>query len=210
VKVLLADDHSIVLDGLRRIIEDCEDMEVLAEASDGIRALEAALKTRPDVAVIDISMPDIDGLELINRLLSHYPDLPIVVLTVHEDKQYMFRAVQAGAMGYITKRSASEQLVHAIRKVQAGKRFFPEEVAEAIALQLSRGGSENDLPGSLSMRELQVLKRLALGATNQEIADSYNISVKTVDTHRQRILKKLGLRNNAEISRFAYQHRIIE
>jgi len=210
VKILLADDHSIVLDGLRRIIEDCEDMQVMAEAPDGSRALEAALQEKPDLAVIDISMPDIDGLELISRLLSHYPDLPIVVLTVHEDKQYMFRAVQAGAMGYITKRSASEQLVHAIRKVQAGKRFFPEEVAEAIALQLSRGGSENDLPGSLSMRELQVLKRLALGATNQEIADSYNISVKTVDTHRQRILKKLGLRNNAEISRFAYQHRIIE
>jgi DNA-binding NarL/FixJ family response regulator len=160
--------------------------------------------------VIDISMPDIDGLELISRLLSHYPDLPIVVLTVHEDRQYMYRAVQAGAMGYITKRSASEQLVEAIRKVQAGKRFFPEEVAEALALHLARGNTENDLPGSLSLRELQVLKRLALGSTNQEIAESYNISVKTVDTHRQRILKKLGLRNNAEISRFAYQHRIIE
>jgi len=209
VKVLLADDHSIVLDGLRRIIEDCEDMEVLAEASDGIRALEAALKTRPDVAVIDISMPDIDGLELINRLLSHYPDLPIVVLTVHEDRQYMYRAVQAGAMGYITKRSASEQLVQALRKVQSGKRFFPEEVAEALALHLSRKGSEKDLPGSLSMRELQVLKRLAMGSTNQEIAESYNISVKTVDTHRQRILKKLGLRNNADISRFAHEHNII-
>lgn len=209
MKVLLADDHSIVLDGLRRIIEDCEDMEVLAEASDGIRALEAALKTRPDVAVIDISMPDIDGLELINRLLSHYPDLPIVVLTVHEDRQYMYRAVQAGAMGYITKRSASEQLVQALRKVQSGKRFFPEEVAEALALHLSRKGSEKDLPGSLSMRELQVLKRLAMGSTNQEIAESYNISVKTVDTHRQRILKKLGLRNNADISRFAHEHNII-
>ncbi|MCF8031286.1 MAG: response regulator transcription factor [Desulfohalobiaceae bacterium] len=210
MKILLADDHSIVLDGLRRIIEDCEDMEVMAEAPDGARALEAALREKPDLAVIDISMPDIDGLELITRLLSHYPELPIVVLTVHEDRQYMFRAVQAGAMGYITKRSASEQLVQAIRKVQAGKRFFPEEVAEALALQLSRRGSEQDLPGLLSMRELQVLKRLALGSTNQEIAESYNISVKTVDTHRQRILKKLGLRNNAEISRFAYQHRIIE
>jgi len=209
VKILLADDHSIVLDGLRRIIEDCEDMEVLAEAPDGASALEAAMQEQPDIAVIDISMPDIDGLELINRLLSQYPHLPIVVLTVHEDRQYMFRAVQAGAMGYITKRSASEQLVQAIRKVQAGKRFFPEEVAEALALQVSQKGANTDLPGSLSMRELQVLKRLALGSTNQEIAESYNISVKTVDTHRQRILKKLGLRNNADISRFAHQHNII-
>ncbi len=209
MKILLADDHSIVLDGLRRIIEDCGDMEVLAEAPDGATALEAALAEQPDVAVIDISMPDIDGLELISRLLAHYPQLPIVVLTVHEDRQYMFRAVQAGAMGYITKRSASEQLVQAIRKVSAGKHFFPEEVAEALALQFARKGSEKDLPGLLSMRELQVLKRLALGSTNQEIAESYNISVKTVDTHRQRILKKLGLRNNADISRFAHQHNII-
>ncbi len=210
MKVLLVDDHSIFLDGLRRIIEDCEDMQVLAGASTGTQALEMALANRPDVAVVDISLPDIDGLELINRLLEHYPDLPIVVLTVHEDRQYMYRAVQAGAMGYITKRSASEQLVEAIRKLHAGKRFLPEEVAEALALQLGKSRPSIDNLESLSRRELQVLRRLALGSTNKEIAQSYNISVKTVDTHRQRILKKLGLRNNADISRFAYQHRLIE
>ncbi|MFW6216199.1 MAG: LuxR C-terminal-related transcriptional regulator, partial [Desulfohalobiaceae bacterium] len=139
-----------------------------------------------------------------------YPDLPIVVLTVHEDRQYMYRAVQAGAMGYITKRSASEQLVEALRKVYAGKRFYPEQVAEALALQLGQGKSGHGEHEPLSLRELQVLRCLALGSTNKEIAESYDISVKTVDTHRQRILKKLGLRNNADLSRYAYQHKIIE
>lgn len=210
MRVLIADDHSIMLDGLRRIIADCKDMEVSAEASSGGEALQLCLQDRPDVAVVDISMPDIDGLELISELLARYPDLPIVVLTVHEDQQYMYRAVEAGAMGYITKRAASEQLVEAIRRVHAGKRYYPEEVAEALALRVAKGARQGSPMDSLSMRELQVLKRLALGATNQEIAESYNISVKTVDTYRQRILKKLGLRNNADISRFAIQNNLIE
>ncbi|MFP4629341.1 MAG: response regulator transcription factor [Desulfohalobiaceae bacterium] len=210
MKILLVDDHSIFLDGLRRIIEDCEDMQVQATASDGAQALEKAGAARPDVAVVDISLPDIDGLELIQRLQVQYPDLPIVILTVHEDKQYMYRAVQAGAMGYITKRSASEQLVHALRMVYTGKRFYPEQVAEALALRVGQGRSGQGEHEPLSLRELQVLRCLALGHTNKEIAESYDISVKTVDTHRQRILKKLGLRNNADLSRYAYQHKIIE
>ncbi|MFO8031786.1 MAG: response regulator transcription factor [Desulfohalobiaceae bacterium] len=210
MNILLVDDHSIFLDGLRRIIEDCEDMQVQATASDGAQALEKAADCRPDVAVVDISLPDIDGLELIQRLQTQHPGLPIVILTVHEERQYMYRAVQAGAMGYITKRSASEQLVEALRKVHTGKRFYPEQVAEALALQLEQGKSGQGEHESLSLRELQVLRCLALGSTNKEIADSYDISVKTVDTHRQRILKKLGLRNNADLSRYAFQHKIIE
>ena len=205
----MADDHSIVLDGLKRILEDCDDLEVVAEAQNGEQALRLALERRPDVAVVDISMPGLDGLEVLARIRSLAMEIPVIMLTMYEEEQYMFRALEAGAMGYITKRSASEQLVQALRKVQSGKRFFPEEVAEALALHLSRKGSEEDLPGSLSMRELQVLRQLAMGSTNQEIAESYNISVKTVDTHRQRILKKLGLRNNADISRFAHEHNII-
>ena len=210
IRVLLADDHSIVLDGLRRIIEDCDDMEVAAEASDGAEALRLALDDPPDVAVIDISMPGYDGLEVVEELLSHYPKLPIIILTMHEDEQYVFRAVEAGAMGYITKRSASEQLVTAIRKVRSGRRFLPEDIAEALALRLVKGAKRGSPLDSLSTRELQVLKRLAQGQTNQEIAAAYYLSVKTVDTYRLRILKKLNLRNNAELSRFAMQHRIIE
>jgi two-component system, NarL family, invasion response regulator UvrY len=210
IKVLLADDHSIVRAGLRRIVEDSGDMTVVAEASDGNEAIQQVHKKEPDVAVIDISMPGLDGLEVIGRLRLQYPDLPILVLTMHEEEQYVVRAIEAGAMGYLTKRSAPEQLVMAIRKVNEGKRFLTAAAAETLALRVARGAQGKSTLDMLSMRELQVLRRLALGLTNREIADAYHISVKTVDTYRLRLLKKLNLRNNAELSRFAIQNRLIE
>ncbi len=210
IGVLLADDHSIVRDGLRRIVEESDDMTVVAEAADGREAIVRARNRRPDVAVIDISMPGLDGLEVISHLLSLYPELPILVLTMHEEEQYLVRAFEAGAMGYLTKRSAPEQLVTAIRKVHAGSRYLTASAAEVLALRLARGNRGGSPLDMLSTRELQVLRRLALGGTNREIAEAYGISIKTVDTYRSRILKKLNLRNNAEISRFAMQNRLIE
>ncbi|MBW1842246.1 MAG: response regulator transcription factor [Deltaproteobacteria bacterium] len=209
IKVLLADDHSIVRAGLRRIVEDSKDMEVVAEAADGREAIRQVRKKSPDVVVVDISMPDLDGLEVVSRLHADYPELPIIILTMHEEEQYVVRAIEAGAMGYITKRSAPEQLVSAIRKVLDGGRYLTDEAAELLALRVARGNARSSLD-TLSMRELQVLRRLALGHTNREIAESYHISIKTVDTYRSRLLKKLNLRNNAELSRFAMQNRLIE
>ena len=210
IKVLLADDHSIVREGLRRIVEESGDMEVVAEASDGKEAIHKIRKNRPDVAVIDISMPEIDGLEVLQQLQPEYPELPILILTMHEEQQYAVRAIEAGAKGYITKKSAPEQLVKAIRKVYAGSRYLSEEAAEALALRVAKGKSGQSPLDLLSTRELQVLRRLALGHTNREISENYNISIKTVDTYRLRLLKKLGLRNNAELSRFAIQNKLIE
>ncbi len=210
VKVLLADDHSIVRAGLRRLIEESGDMTVVAEAANGRDALRAVESARPDVAVIDLSMPGLDGLEVISRLHVDHPSLPLLVLTMHEEGQYVVRAIEAGAMGYITKQSAPEQLVSAIRKVIGGSRFLTDEAAEALALRVARGTGGQNLLDSLSMRELQVMRRLAMGATNREIASIYGISIKTVDTYRFRILKKLNLRNNAELSRFAIQNHLVE
>jgi two-component system invasion response regulator UvrY len=138
VKVLLADDHSIVRAGLRRLIEESGDMTVIAEAADGRDALRAVENALPDVAVIDLSMPGLDGLEVISRLHAEYPSLPLLVLTMHEEGQYVVRAVEAGAMGYITKQSAPEQLVNAIRKVIGGSRFLTDEAVEALALRAVR------------------------------------------------------------------------
>ena len=210
IKVLLADDHSIVRAGLRRIVEESGDMEVIAEAADGREAIRLVRKTAPDVAVIDISMPGLDGLEVVSRLRGHCPDLPILILTMHEEGQYVVRAIQAGAMGYMTKQSAPEQLLKAIRKMHAGSRYLTDEAAETLALRIAKGTGEQSPLDSLSMRELQVLRRLAMGHTNREIAGAYSISIKTVDTYRLRLLKKLNLRNNAELSRFAMQNRLIE
>ena len=210
IKVLLADDHSIVRAGLRRIVEESDDIEVIAEASDGREAILAVRKNRPDVAVIDISMPVLDGLEVITQLKSEYPDVPILVLTMHEEHQYVIRAIETGAMGYITKQSAPEQLVRAIRKVYSGSLFLSDEAAEALALRVAKGNKPESPLDTLSTRELQVLRRLAMGNTNREIAEAYHISIKTVDTYRFRLLKKLNLRNNAELSRFAIQNQLID
>jgi len=210
IKVLLADDHSIVRAGLCRIVEESGDMEVIAEAADGREAIRLVLETSPDVAVIDISMPGLDGLEVVSQLRGYCPELPILILTMHEEGQYVVRAIQAGAMGYMTKQSAPEQLLKAIRKIYKGGRYLTDEAAETLALRIAKGSGEQSPLDSLSMRELQVLRRLAMGHTNREIASAYRISIKTVDTYRSRLLKKLNLRNNAELSRFAMQNQLIE
>ena len=210
IRILLADDHSIVRAGLRRIIEDSGDIEVIAEAADGHEAVQKAHETQPDVAVIDISMPIMDGLEVVNQLHHYYPKMPILILTMHEEEQYVFRAISAGAKGYITKRSAPEQMVNAIRKVHGGGRYLSDSAAESLAHRLASGAQDRSPLDALSNREIQVLRHLALGKTTREIAEAYNISVKTVDTYRFRLLKKLNLRNNAELSRFAIQNRLVE
>lgn len=210
IRVLLADDHRVVRDGLRRLVEGAGDMEVVAEAADGREALRKARETAPDVAVVDISMPGLDGLEVIREMHSSAPKLPILVLTMHEEEQYVVRAIGAGAMGYITKRSAAEQLLTAIRKVHAGGRYLSEAASEALAFRMARGADARSPLDSLSNREIQVLRGLAQGKSNREIAEAYAISIKTVDTYRYRLLKKLNLRNNAELTRFAIQNRVVE
>ncbi len=210
IKVLLADDHKIVREGLRRIIEESGEMEVVAEAADGNEAISGALDTRPDVAVVDISMPGMDGLEVVSQLKALAPSMPVLILTMHDEDQYVVRAVESGAMGYVTKQAAPEQLVDAVKKLYAGGLYITEKASEALALRVIKGDKFKSDAESLSMRELQVLRKLALGQTNHEIADSYHLSVKTVDTYRSRILKKLNLRNNAELSRFAMQNKIVQ
>ncbi len=210
IKVLLADDHSIVRAGLRRLVEESGDMTVIAEAADGREAIQKAQESQPDVAVIDLTMPGLDGLEVISQLTLYYPRLPILVLTMHEEEQFVVRSLEAGARGYITKQSAPEQLVKAIRKVNAGGRYLSETAADALALHAGRVTVGRSLLNSLSNREIEVLRGLASGRTNREIADAFSISIKTVDSYRQSLLKKLNLRNNAELTRFAIQHRLVE
>lgn len=210
IKVLLADDHTIVREGLKKVLEDSNEIEVIAEAADGETALDEVMNKKPDVAIIDISMPGMDGLEVVARLTSYCSKVPVLILTMYDEEQYVIRAIEAGAMGYVTKQSAPEQLVESVKKIHSGGRYLTEKASEALALRVIRGNKNQTLTESLSMRELQVLRKLAMGSTNKEIAVSYNISVKTVDTYRARILKKLSLRNNAELSRYAIQNKLVE
>jgi DNA-binding NarL/FixJ family response regulator len=209
IRVLLADDHAIFRAGLRRLVEEAGDMVVVAEAADGREAIEQIHDAMLDVAVIDISMPGLDGLEVISQLSSSHPTLPVLVLTMHEEEQYVVRTIAAGAKGYITKRSVPEQLVKAIRKVHGGGRYLTEEAAEILALRMASGDRMESPLDCLSNREIQVLRRLALGQTTREIAEVYHISIKTVDTYRSRLLQKLNLRNNAELTRFAIQNDLV-
>lgn len=210
IKVLLADDHGIVRAGLKRLVEESGDMAVVAEAADGREAIRQAREQELDVAVIDLTMPGVDGIEVISQLKLYCPKLPILVLTMQEEEQFVVRSLEAGAKGYITKQAAPEQLVAAIRKVCAGGRYLSETAAEALALHAARGTPGRSLLSSLSNREIEVLRRLASGRTNREIADAFALSIKTVDAYRQRLLKKLNLRNNAELTRFAIQHRLVQ
>jgi two-component system invasion response regulator UvrY len=210
IRVLLADDHIIVRGGLRRILEESGDMEVVAEAAEGREALQQIHQIKPDVAVVDISMPGLDGLEVISQVRHYYPKMPILILTMHEEEQYVVRAIAAGANGYITKRSAPEQLVKAIRKVHAGGRYLSDTAAESLAQHMAGGKRHTSPLDTLSNREVQVLRQLALGRTVKEIAQAYNLSPNTVHTYRLRLLKKLNLRNNSELSRFAIQNRLVE
>jgi DNA-binding NarL/FixJ family response regulator len=209
IRVLLADDHAIFRAGLRRLVEEAGDMVVVAEAADGREAIERVHDVMPDVVVIDISMPGLDGLEVMSQLSFSHPKLPILVLTMHEEEQYVVRTIAAGAKGYITKRSVPEQLVQAIRKVHAGGRYLTEEAAELLALRMASGARDRSPIDTLSNREIQVLRCLALGQTTREIAEVYHISAKTVDTYRSRLLQKLNLRNNAELTRFAIQNDLV-
>jgi DNA-binding NarL/FixJ family response regulator len=210
IRVLIADDHTMVRAGLCRIVEESDEMTVVAEAASGRQAVQLAREHRPDVAVIDISMPEGDGLEVMRQVFAFRPELPVIILTMHEEEQYVIRAIEAGAKGYITKRSAPEQLVSAIRQVMAGGMYLTPEAGNALAQYMSRGKIEKSFLDAISTRELQVLRLLAMGRTNREIASEYNISIKTVDTYRLRLLKKLNLRNNADLSRFAVQNRLID
>jgi two-component system invasion response regulator UvrY len=211
VSVLIADD-----DADQRVLTESMLLQpdwaeyAVTSVPDGREALRALREQVFDVAILDLSMPGLDGLEVLSQLQAFDPKLPVLILTMHEEGQYVVRAIEAGAMGYLTKQSAPEQLVKAIRRVHSGHRYLTDEAAEALALRIAKGGEDQSPLDSLSMRELQVLRRLAMGHTNREIASAYNTSIKTVDTYRSRLLKKLALRNNADLSRFAIQNKLIE
>ncbi|MCG8641699.1 MAG: response regulator transcription factor [Desulfobacterales bacterium] len=209
ITVMLADDHSIVRTGLRSLIEDCEDMVVAAEATDGNMTVEKALETKPDVLVLDISMPGLDGLEVVSQLKALIPRINIIILSMHEEEHCVIEALELGAKGYVTKRSAPDDLIRAIRKIHAGGHFLSQKASEILAYRVSLDPVALDPIASLSSREKQVLHGLATGKTIGELSTMLGLSDKTISTYRSRLLKKLGLKNNVELALFAVRNRII-
>lgn len=205
IRILLADDHEVVRDGLRLLIDGQRDMRVVGEASNGKEALQQARELTPDVVVMDLSMPELNGLQATERLKAERPEIKVVALTVHEDTSYLLQLCKAGAAGYVLKRSAGDDLIRAIRAVAAGGLHFDPTVAsKALKGRLRESPGKAGLqPADLSEREKEVLILLAWGYSNKEIAGDLDLSIKTVETYRVRINEKLGLRSRAEIVQYA-------
>jgi two-component system invasion response regulator UvrY len=209
IRILIADDHPIVRAGLKQVIADAPDMTVADEAADGHEVLAKVRQGDFDVVLLDLSIPGLSGLDALKQVKSEKPNLRVLILSVHPEDQYAVRVLRAGAWGYVTKASAPEQLIAAIRRVHEGRRYVSPALAERLAEQLQPGAAT--MPHeSLSDREYQVLCLLASGKTVTEIADALALSVKTVSTYRSRILEKMGMRSNAELTHYAIQNRLVD
>ena len=209
IKILIADDHAIVRRGLKQILAETPDMVVAGEAHNGQELLEKVRGHPWDVIVLDISMPGRGGLDILKQLKSERPKLPVLMLTIHPEDQYAVRVLRAGASGYLTKESAPDHLVEAIRKVARGGKYVSPHLAEKLAFNLE-SLSEKPLHEMLSDREFQVLRFIASGKTVKEIGEELSLSVKTISTYRTRILEKMKMRNNAELTHYAIQQKLVE
>jgi DNA-binding NarL/FixJ family response regulator len=202
IKVLVADDHAVVRRGLRQILSETADIMVGGEAATAPETLQRVRDERWDVVILDISLPGGSGIELIGEIRHERPATRVLVLTMHSEDQYAVRAVRAGAAGFLTKETAPNLLVDAVRKVAAGGRYVSEELAETLASMLA-GEAKGEAHEHLSDREFEVMKLLASGKTVSQIAHTLGLSVKTISTHRTRILKKMNMKTNAELTHYA-------
>jgi two-component system response regulator NreC len=212
IRVLLCDDHALLRAGLRALLADERGIEVIGDAEDGASAVRLAVALRPDVALVDITMPELDGLVATGRIKRQAPDVKVLILTMHDDPEYLFRALEAGANGYLLKRAAEADLVDAIRAVSVDEAFLAPAALRQLVADYLRRRERGELPAPaepLTPREEEVLRLIARGHTNAEVADALVISIKTVETHRAHILSKLGLRKRAELVHYAQTHGLL-
>jgi two-component system, NarL family, invasion response regulator UvrY len=208
IRIIIVDDHTVVRRGLKQILSEESDMSVVGEAHNAQEMLTLVRKQQCDVVVADISMPGRSGLDVLKELKQDRPKLPVLVLSMHPEDQYAVRALKLGASGYMTKESAPEELVKAIRKVVSGGRYVSPALAEKLALDLAVD-TDRSPHETLSEREHQVFSMIARGKTVKEIADELALSVKTISTYRTRILEKMAMKNNAELIHYAISNRLV-
>jgi DNA-binding NarL/FixJ family response regulator len=209
IKILVADDHPVVRKGLQMCLARQERLRLVGEAADGDEALKKALELAPDVVLMDISMPRQDGLAVTGALRKAAPNIKILILSVHSNKEYLFRIIQAGAHGYVSKEASPEELLRAIESVHNGEAFFSPEIAQAALSQLVNNGGKKDPFSQLTGREREVLVLIAQGQSNKEIAHHLGIGVRTIETHRERIMRRLQIHSVAGLTKFAIANGLI-
>ncbi|HYV12760.1 MAG TPA: response regulator transcription factor [Pyrinomonadaceae bacterium] len=210
IRVLIADDHALVRAGIRALVERIDGVLVVGEAGKGSEALELVRQLGPDLLLLDITMPDGNGFDVLDQLTKLYPEIRVIVLTVHEAGEYAIRAVREGAAGYLPKSAASTELEDAIRTVVSGKRYISPETAQNTVIEQGRVGTKRDLLATLSPRQREVLRLIAEGRTTKQIARELEISVKTVETHRAQLMERLGIHDVAGLVRYAIIVGLIE
>lgn len=209
IKVFIADDHSLIREGFKKLLKDEIDIEIVGEAGNAKDTMDFTMNNSFDILILDINLPDKSGLDLLKELRDFKPGLRILILSMHPEDRFAMRVLRAGAYGYVTKESAGEQLVKAIRKVYNGGKYVSESLAEKLAFDL-QSGSDKPVHEILSDREFQVFQMIASGKTLAEIADSLSLAVTTVSTYRARILEKLSLKSNAELIHYAITNKLLD
>jgi DNA-binding NarL/FixJ family response regulator len=208
--ILIADDHGIVRSGIRMLIDRQQGMHVVAEAEDGIEAVALAQANKPDVAILDVSMPRMTGLQAAREIRARVPETSVLLLSMHDDERYFFDAVDVGAAGYVLKRSADTDLIDAIQAVGRGEQFVSPVTERAVIKEWLAGGRDDRLEDPLTPRELDVVKLIAEAHTNKQIAQALQVSEKTVESHRANVLSKLGMRDRVELVRYAIRRGLVE
>jgi DNA-binding NarL/FixJ family response regulator len=209
VTVMLADDHAVVRDGLRALLEAGQDLQVIGVAGNGRDAVTEAQRLRPDIVIMDIAMPELDGVEATRRIVEKCPDTRVLILSMYLSAEHIHRALQAGAQGYVLKESAGDEVVEAIRTLRAGKRYLSHRITETVIDDYLRDGANVSPIDSLSLRERDVLQLVVEGRTNAAIAQSLSLSPKTVETYRARIMRKLKVHDTVALVKFAMRHGLI-
>lgn len=208
MRVLIADDHGIVRSGLRVLLESNEEIEVVAEAANGAEALELAISHKPDLAILDVKMPEMNGLEATKAIQEQVPEVSVLILSMHDEDRYLFEALKAGASGYVLKRAADSDLMDAIDAVRRGEPFLTPEAQQALIKDVLGQGENQEQ--ELTPREQEVVTLVAEALNNREIAEQLGLSEKTVENHRSNAMKKLGMRDRVELVRYAIRRGLIE
>lgn len=213
LRALLADDHELVRRGVRNVLQTDGCIQIVGEACDGVRAVELAGKLKPDVAIMDIGMPGIDGIEASRRIRTLLPAISILVLTMHQSDEMVRQALEAGARGFVLKSDLADSLLTAVKSLAGGGFYFAPQISEIVRNGFLKAGSDSlhtPLRPSPSRRQAEALRLLAAGKTNKEVAASMGITVKTAETYRERIMQKLNLHNTSDLVRYAIRHKLIE